>query len=192
MKKSALVLAGLLLLTGTVWAQMPGPGPGQPPAGGSGGQMPGGPGGMMPGGPGGQMPGRPGGPPQGQGMPGDESGQADFQREGLIPPTALLRLDLSHEQRERLCREALGHMAKLNLLRAELMNKRLEMVCQQSREEVNAAKIKEAYAKMAEIEAEIFLAGEAYQKAVRTILTEEQMQQLEQTMPGRKFIRRKK
>ncbi len=99
----------------------------------------------------------------------------------FFPLQSVLRnLELKPEQRSRICSEALTSLARVNQLRAEIGNMQLEEACLKLSDQVDSAKLKDLYRRRGELEAEIYLARQEYMKSLKSILTEEQLRQLEQ------------
>jgi Spy/CpxP family protein refolding chaperone len=92
---------------------------------------------------------------------------------------ALNYLDLTPQQRDKISKLAYQRLEVLNQLRAKMGTQRIEMLYLLRKEKVDPAKVKAAFAKMAELKADMFLAGVKYLQEVKALLTKEQVQKLE-------------
>ena len=120
-----------------------------------------------------------GGPPEEVGLIGPEGEADDGFQDRFIPPRVLLKDEgLSQEQKKKLAAEAFPLVAKINLLKAELDNLKMEKMVIQNLEELNPAKLKDSYEKIAGIEADIYLARRDYIQKVNSVLTADQLERL--------------
>lgn len=133
------------------------------------------------------QPPQPPGPAKGPPEPGDTR-EEGLPQGGLVPLQMIFRLpNLSEEQLGQICSEAYEIQAQSIQLRADLAAIKLKLVCLQRHdvENVDAGEIKKLYAESGRIEGEFFQLRQRYMKAVKAILTEEQMKMLESRRPGR-------
>ena len=84
-----------------------------------------------------------------------------------------------------LCGGGAERLKKMNNLRAEPANARIDLACAQSGKTMDADRIKALYARMGEIEAEIFLTRRDYATYIQSVLSEEQLHMLDQGRRGR-------
>ena len=138
--------------------------------------------------------GAPGGPDSsvkgGEGRGPEIRSPGPRSRSEFYPLQRLFSLDLTAEQRNRLCGEAYESSAKINLLRAEMANAQLRLACLQNQEKVDESQVREAFAKSAKVQADLFLAEKAYTAAVRAVLTKEQWEELQRPFrPAGQFQR---
>ncbi|MEW5725680.1 MAG: hypothetical protein AB1896_21400 [Thermodesulfobacteriota bacterium] len=110
-------------------------------------------------------------------------------RAPVVPLQAVLRLPgLTPEQQGRLCAEAYELAAKVNLMRTELTNLRLKLACLESGDldKVDLVEVKKLYAESGRLEGESFQVRQEYMKALRSILSPEQLEMLQaEREPGR-------
>ncbi|MEW5913540.1 MAG: periplasmic heavy metal sensor [Thermodesulfobacteriota bacterium] len=88
-------------------------------------------------------------------------------------------LDLTPQQRDKISKLAYKHLEALNQLRAKLGTQRIDLLYLLRDEKVDPAKVKAAFAKVADLRAEMFLAGVKYLQEVKALLTKEQLKKLE-------------